>query len=269
MSKYSSAQLHKSIQLTIEELANLMDKAKFLKEIEAYLDTVSKFHHYSFHNQLLIHDFFPTASHVAGFCTWRDKFNRKIKKGEKGIPILAPIRVSKCPSDKQEAYDEDEEKEIKLFFKVVYVFDISQTEGDDIPELDVWKSPEIRPKLHQRLIDYTQSLGLSVDVADLGSAQGALTSDHQILLDTTAGTKTLVHEITHHIASHLDSEKSHEQRELEAEATAYVVCKHFGFEDLKSPNYLYLTGLKSKNLLASLATISNLTQQIISSLKVN
>jgi hypothetical protein len=240
-----------------------MDEAKFSKEIEAYLDTVSKFHQYSFHNQLLIHDFFPTASYVAGFCTWRDKFNRKVRKGEKGIPILAPIRVSKSPSDKGEAQDEDEEKEIKLFFKVVYVFDISQTEGDDLPELDVWKSPEIRPKLHERLIDFAQSLGLSVIVKELGSAQGALTSDHHILLDTTAGTKTLVHEIAHYLAGHLGSEKSHEQRELEAEATAYVVCKHFGFEDLKSPNYLYLTGLKAEDLFSSLSTISNLAQQII------
>jgi hypothetical protein len=263
MSKYSSAQLQKSIHTTIEELANLMDEAKFSKEIEAYLDTVSKFHQYSFHNQLLIHDFFPTASYVAGFCTWRDKFNRKVRKGEKGIPILAPIRVSKSPSDKGEAQDEDEEKEIKLFFKVVYVFDISQTEGDDLPELDVWKSPEIRPKLHERLIDFAQSLGLSVIVKELGSAQGALTSDHHILLDTTAGTKTLVHEIAHYLAGHLGSEKSHEQRELEAEATAYVVCKHFGLEDLKSPNYLYLTGLKAEDLFSSLSTISNLAQQII------
>jgi hypothetical protein len=240
-----------------------MDEAKFSKEIEAYLDTVSKFHQYSFHNQLLIHDFFPTASYVAGFCTWRDKFNRKVRKGEKGIPILAPIRVSKSPSDKGEAQDEDEEKEIKLFFKVVYVFDISQTEGDDLPELNIWKSPEIRPKLHERLIDFAQSLGLSVIVKELGSAQGALTSDHHILLDTTAGTKTLVHEIAHYLAGHLGSEKSHEQRELEAEATAYVVCKHFGFEDLKSPNYLYLTGLKAEDLFSSLSTISNLAQQII------
>jgi hypothetical protein len=267
MSKYSSAQLQKFIHTTIEGLANLLDEAKFSKEIEAYLDTVSKFHHYSFHNQLLIHDFFPTASNVAGFCTWRDKFNRTVKKGEKGIPILAPIRVSKSPSDKRQTQDEDEEKENKLFFKVVYVFDISQTEGDDIPELDVWKSPEIRPKLHERLIDYAQSLGLSVIVNELGSAQGALTSDHHILLDVTAGTKTLVHEIAHHLAGHLGSEKSHEHRELEAEATAYVVCRHFGFEDLKSPNYLYLSGLNPKNLLASLATISNLTQKIINALK--
>jgi hypothetical protein len=263
MSKYSSAQLQKSIHTTIEELANLMDEAKFSKEIEAYLDTVSKFHQYSFHNQLLIHDFFPTASYVAGFCTWRDKFNRKVRKGEKGIPILAPIRISKSPSDKHQTQDEDEEKEIKLFFKVVYVFDISQTEGDDLPELNIWKSPEIRPKLHERLIDFAQSLGLSVIVKELGSAQGALTSDHHILLDTTAGTKTLVHEIAHYLAGHLGSEKSHEQRELEAEATAYVVCKHFGLEDLKSPNYLYLTGLKAEDLFSSLSTISNLAQQII------
>jgi len=150
---------------------------------------------------------------------------------------------------------------------MVYVFDISQTEGDDIPELDIWKSPEIRPELQKKLIDYAQSLGLSVEIMNLGSAQGSLNSDHQILLDKTAGTKTLVHEIAHHLAGHLGSEISHEQRELEAEATAYVVCRHFCFEDLKSPNYLVLSGLKAENLFASLATISNLSQQIIAYLE--
>jgi antirestriction protein ArdC len=267
MSKYSSAKLQKSIHQTIEELANLIDKAQFSEEIEAYLDTVDKFHHYSFHNQLLIHDFFPTASHVAGFCTWRDKFNRKVRRGEKGIPILAPIRVSKSPLDKQESQDDDEEREVKLFFKVVYVFDISQTEGDDIPQLDVWKSLEARPELQNKLIAYAQSLGLSVEITNLGSAQGSLNSDHQILLDKTAGTKTLVHEIAHHLAGHLGSEISHEQRELEAEATAYVVCRHIGFEDLKSPNYLYLSGLRSEDLSTSLATISSIAQQIIKNIE--
>jgi hypothetical protein len=267
MSKYSSAQLQKSIYATIDELANLIDQAQFSDEIEAYLDTVAKFHQYSFHNQLLIRDFFPTASQVAGFCTWGDKFNRKVRKGEKGIPILAPIRVSKSPSDKQEPQDDDEEKEVKLFFKVVYVFDISQTEGDDIPQLNVWKSLEVRPELQKKLIAYAQSLDLSVEVTNLGSAQGSLTSDHQILLDTTAGTKTLVHEIAHHLAGHLGSEISHEQRELEAEATAYVVCRHFDFEDLKSPNYLYLFGLKAENIKVSFTRISSLAQQIINQIE--
>jgi len=59
------------------------------------------------------------------------------------------------------------------------------------------------------------------------------------------------------------SQKPHEQDKLQAEATAYAVCRHFGFEDLKSPNYLYLTGLKAEDLKASLTTISTLTQQII------
>ena len=76
MAKYSPAQLQKSINAAIEELASLIDEAQFSQEIEAYLDTVAKFHHYSVYNQLLIRDIFPRASHVAGFCTWRDTFNR-------------------------------------------------------------------------------------------------------------------------------------------------------------------------------------------------
>ena len=261
MAKYSPAQLQKSINTTIEELAGLIDEAQFSQEIEAYLDTVAKFHHYSVYNQLLIRDIFPRASHVAGFCTWRDTFNRTIKKGEKGIPILAPVRV------KQEPEDETEEPVYHLFFKVVYVFDISQTEGDEIPALEVWKSKEYRPELHKLLIAYAESLGLTVDVKEIGPSQGVITDDKKIYLNLTAGTKTLVHEIAHFLADHITTEKPHKQRELEAEATAYAVCRHFGFEDLKSPNYLYLTGLTAEDLKASLITISNLAQQIITSIE--
>ncbi len=257
MSKFTSSRLQKSIHNSLEELASLVDQAQFSQEIQSYLDTIAKFHHYSIYNQMLIHDACPQASHVAGFCTWRDQFNRKIRKGEKGIPILAPIQV------KQKDQDDDEEPEIRLFFKVVYVFDISQTEGDEIPALDIWKSPEYRPQLHKILTNYAESLDLKVTYHEMGETQGALTSDHQIFLSITAGTKTLVHEIAHFLAEHLESDKPHKQRELEAEAVAYVVCRHFGFEDLKSPNYLYLTGLKADDLKVSLTTISTLAQKII------
>lgn len=203
------------------------------------------------------------ASHVAGFCTWRDKFNRTVKKGEKGIPILAPVRV------KENLQNEDDEPSYKQFFWVVYVFDISQTEGDEVPALDVWKSPEYGLELQKVLINYAESLGLSVNVEDIGEAQGALTSDHKIFLNASAGTKVLVHEIAHYLADHLESSKDHKLRELEAEAVAYAVCRHFGFEDLKSPNYLYLTGLNAEDLKASLTTISGLAQEIINEVAVD
>jgi hypothetical protein len=76
-----------------------------------------------------------------------------------------------------------------------------------------------------------------------------------------------VHEIAHFLANHLETSKPHAQRELEAEATAYTVCRHFGFENLKSPNYLYLTGLKAEDLKASLTTISTLAQEIINNVE--
>jgi hypothetical protein len=261
MAKFTSTQLQKSINTSLEELASLLDAAKFSQEIQSYLDTIAKFHHYSIYNQLLIYWANPSASHVAGFCTWRDQFNRTVKKGEKGIPILAPVRVKVDPQN------EEDEPEHKLFFKVVYVFDISQTEGDEVPALDVWKSPEYRPELQKVLINYAESIGLKVKVGDIGEAQGSLTSDHQIFLNASAGTKTLVHEIAHFLANHLETSKPHAQRELEAEATAYAVCCHFGFDDLKSPNYLYLSGLKADDLKASLTTISILAQQIINQIE--
>lgn len=145
----------------------------------------------------------------------------------------------------------------------MYVFDISQTEGDEVPALDVWKSPEFRPELQKVLIDYAESLGLTVDYEDIGAAQGALTSDHKIYLNLISGTKTLVPEIAHFLARHLENSMGNKQRELYAEPTAYAVCRYFGFEDLKSPNYLYLMGLKINDLNLSLTFISALSQKII------
>jgi hypothetical protein len=107
-----------------------------------------------------------------------------------------------------------------------------------------------------------------VKVDDIGETQSALTSDHQIFLNITAGTKTLVHEIAHFLADHLESSKPHAQREFESEANAYSVFRHFGFENLKSPNYLYLTGLKAEDLKASLTSISTLAQQIITMVEI-
>lgn len=73
----------------------------------------------------------------------------------------------------------------------------------------------------------------------------------------------VLNEMIHHLAGHIESSKDHTQRELEAEAVAHVVCRHFGFEDLKSPNILYLTGLKAKDLKARQSTISSSAHEFI------
>ena len=113
-----------------------------------YLKTMSRFHHYSLNNIILIQQQCPHATHVAGFTKWKNTFGRNVRKGEKGIKILAPTPVKKKvevtkidPDTQMPAKDENgndivEEKEIKLpFFKVVSVFDASQTDGRPLPAI--------------------------------------------------------------------------------------------------------------------------------------
>lgn len=121
VNKNSSTELQKKIQSHLEELAQATDVARKSKEMLRYLDFVSKFHQYSPANIWLILLAKPDASQVAGFHKWKS-MGRFVRTGEQGLPILAPILI------KQE--DEDGlEKQMLIGFKVVYVFDVTQTEG--------------------------------------------------------------------------------------------------------------------------------------------
>ena len=113
-----------------------------------YLSTMSRFHRYSVNNTMLIYMQRPDATHVAGFNKWRDQFGRNVMKGEKGIKIIAPTPYKKKieevkldPDTKAPMLDADgkvmvEEKEVKIpMYKVVSVFDVSQTEGKPLPQL--------------------------------------------------------------------------------------------------------------------------------------
>ena len=119
--------LIKEVESALENLATLTEEAKNSREVLAYLDFTSKFHNYSFYNTLSIFFHCPTATQVAGFATWK-KLGRHVRKGERGIPILAP-----CFKRKSEVDEEDADEKIISFFKMVYVFDVSQTEGDELP----------------------------------------------------------------------------------------------------------------------------------------
>jgi hypothetical protein len=257
----ASAQLTAKIESYVEELAALTDQARIADAMRAYLDTCARFHTYSWHNTLLILLARPTAQQVAGYRTWQ-QLKRQVRKGERGIPILAPmfIRLEK---------DNPESKTL-VRFKVVHVFDLAQTEGDPLPAPPDWTSPERNELLTQRLLAFAASLGITVTVKRLaGSTQGASTGG-TILLSPEAGTKTLVHELAHellHQGQQAESPMSREAKEAEAEAVAYVVGRHFGLESLGSPNYLALWHADSKVLKAQLERIVGCSRQIITALE--
>jgi len=200
----------------------------------------------------------PNATRVAGYNAWKS-FNRFVRRGEHGIPILAPCTYTK---------GEGEEGQTKIFFKITYVFDISQTEGEPLPEPPDWKNPARLADLEARLIDFARSKNITVTIEKCGNAQGKSTGG-AIVLDPTAGTATLIHELAHEIL-HRDNTRSQtdrQTREIEAESVAYVVASYFDLPQLESPNYLALWEANAEQITARLQRINRAAQEIINSVE--
>jgi hypothetical protein len=236
-------------------LATEVDQARITDVLSKYVNACGVFHRYSLFNQFLIYMDNPDATRVAGFTTWK-KLNRFAKKGEHGIPILAPCIYKKEDSKGKE--------KTNIFFKTVYVFDVAQTEGDPLPQPPEWISPEQDANLFGALKGFAESNGFTVMIRQLdGDAQGVARNNGTILIAPTAGTKTLIHEIAHELL-HFDKKvREHGQEEIEAESIAYVVAKHFGLQDLKSPNYLALHHADGKKIMETLETIRTTASRII------
>ena len=240
-----------------------------------YLSCMSKFHSYSLNNILLIAMQKPDAAFVTGFHAWHDKHGRNVKKGEKGIRIFAPVKYKvKVESD----IPGEEPKEIeKTGFKVTYVWDISQTEGKELPSIGV-------NELKGDVNEYTKlmrALRLNCPVPitfeDIeGSAKGYYNdSNKEIVLRSgmsqTQTIKTLIHEMAHqrlHSKDAIGKDCHVDQRtmEIEAESIAFTVCKRY---DLDTDDYSfgYIAGWSSgkdaKELKTSLERIRNTADEII------
>jgi hypothetical protein len=195
---------------------------------ERYLQVQSQFHRYSFGNCLLIATQCPEATQVAGFHAWR-KMGRFVRKGEKALFILAPM-VYKA-SD--EATDNDPERVIRGF-KWVGVFDVSQTDGDDLPQVCHRLTGDDPNGIYGRLVAVAQSLGFTVhDVPIPGEANGECshqTKTIRIEVTNTAAqrAKSLAHEIAHAILHAEYSDRA--LAELEAESVAWVICQSLGLD---------------------------------------
>lgn len=254
--RFSANDLSSKVTSHIEELAQATDAALLSEEMTRYLDTFANFHQYSPHNVWLILMARPSASAVAGYHRWRE-LNRYVCKGEHGIPILAPMF-------KKETNGHGEEEQSLIGFKVVYVFDLSQTEGEPLPDPPNWKSPEKNEELQGRLTIFAESKGISVTVKSLACEIQGVSKGGLIELDPSAGTKTLIHEIAHelmHKNGHIALQRS--VKELEAEAVAYVVGKHLGLDGLSSPSYIALHGADSEMILGHMERIRTTATEII------
>lgn len=250
----------------------------------AYLTAMSKFHHYSFGNAMLIFMQCPNASHVAGYHDWKRKFGRQVKRGEHGITILAPCPYRRREEVEETAPDGSTATTIQLVqrvgFRTVTVFDVSQTEGKPLPELV--------HKLTGGVVDYeriTEAIShlspypISIE-AFPGAAFGCCNfAERRILVQPDMSQvqtiKTMIHEVSH-AKLHAPIEdgdgetppqrKRRFVREMEAESVAYVVCQHFGI-DTADYSFGYVAGWShGKNLSqlkASLELIRNTAAELI------
>lgn len=202
---------------------------------QRYLDMQARFHRYSLNNTLLILQQFPEASRIAGFHTWKN-LNRAVVKGAKAIKILAPRTVTVT----EQRDDGSDYKRKKIVgFGVANVFDISQTEGEDLPEVITKLDGDVPSGLLDELLVFALEQGCDVEIGDARGANGYFRNDiKQIVvghhLPMAQQTKTLAHEIGHLLLhSDLDQRDLHLNRadkELEAESVAYIVCQHFGLD---------------------------------------
>lgn len=254
--RFTSVDLAGSITEKIKELAEATDIARMSAEMLKYLDLYSRFHSYSVFNIWSIMLAYPGATQVAGFQRWKS-MGRYVKKGEKGIPILAPILFKEDP-------DDPDSENILRGFKVVYVYDVSQTDGEDLPEPPNWKSLEKNKELEGKLIQFANKRGIQVNFLKLSGETQGVSKGGLIEIDPSAGSKTLIHEVAHEVM-HRDKNRPAESclRELEAESVAFVVCKHFGLEISSSPNYIALHGASSEMIMQHLERIRKTALEII------
>lgn len=268
-----------------------------------YLSTMSRFHKYSLNNVMLIHSQRPDATLVAGFNKWKNQFGRHVKKGERGIQILAPVPFKKKvdevkldPHTKAPILDKDgnlvkEVKEVSVpMFKVVSVFDVSQTDGKPLPVLAHSLSGDVQQyEVFMEALRRTSPVPIVIAHTDR-DVDGFfdLTAQQITIQDGMSQVQTIcagVHEIAHSKLHNYDKmteladdgvtvlapeEKDRHTEEVEAESISYAVCQYFGIETAdNSFGYIasWSQGKELKELRASLETINRTSSELISSIE--
>ncbi len=265
-----------------------------LEKYQAYLRTMSHFHHYSVNNQMLIFSQCPHATLVAGYQKWQNQFSRHVLRGEKGISILAPtpykIKVEKeklDPDTKLPLLDADgntitEEKEVQIpMFRPVKVFDVSQTDGKPLPERVQSPVAELTGNVehYEAFMEALRRISpVPIEMKPLSNdLDGFFSPSKQsiTLRDGMSEVQTVcaaVHEIAHSklhdYAKQPNSQpKDSNTEEIEAESIAYTVCAYFGIETSANSFGYVATWTKDKDLKAfkdSLDTIRKTSSELIS-----
>lgn len=276
-----TAELNKKCREYTAELVEAVKKKKDDRRLLEYFEFCSRFHYYSFHNRMLIWVHRPDATFVAGFKAWQE-MGRSVRKGEKGIPILAPMRVKGRKGQEREPETGTEEIEGEgkgqqserkniLRFKVVSVWDVSQTDGDPLPETpDILTVEGELGSLLSSLEAVVADKGIKLEYVDtlpIASACGLSSGGAVKIIASMTGQErfhVLAHELAHELLHDPQKriELSRKVKELEAEATAFVVGRHFGLES-KAPTYLALYRVEEVDIIASLDRIVSTASSMI------
>ena len=276
-------------------ITELFDSERY----KEYLKVMSKFHNYSFRNTVLIAMQKPDASLLAGFSAWKNNFERNVMRGQKGIKIIAPSpykikqEMQKIdPHTQKPIIGKDgkpvtEEKEITIpAYKVVSVFDVSQTEGKELPDIavDELTGDVDRYKDFFAALEKTSPVPIAFENIEGGSHGYYHLEDKRIAINEGMSElqtlKTAIHEIAHAKLHDIDLNAPKDEqprvdrrtREVEAESVAYTVCQHYGL-DTSDYSFGYVAGWSSgrelSELKSSLETIRSAAAEIINSIDAN
>jgi hypothetical protein len=241
--------------------------------LTAYLTAMGRFHNYSFGNILEIARQKPDATRVAGLYAW-NQLKRKVKKGEHGIRILAPVVGIKRKKDEEVEKDiRTQNKAVLVGFRSAYVFDVSQTDGEELPELSTKVSGDVGER-RERLIDFIIAQGIQLEFKEsIAPALGVSYGGKIALLpgqSTAEEFSTLVHELSHEMLHKADRRTATTKtvRETEAEAIAFVVSKTIGLDTGRaSADYIHLYHGNAALLTESLEVIQRTSALILSALE--
>lgn len=275
----------------IEELFNS-------EQYKEYLKTMSKFTDYSFNNTMLIFMQRPDASHIAGYKSWQTNFNRHVKRGEKGITIIAPCpykekteRERTDPVTNQPVLGADGRpatetiETTRISFRAVTVFDISQTEGEPLPSLGVDELTGSVENYAAFFDTLKQTSPFPIEFEAMEGKKGYCNFQERRIaikesMSETQNIKTAIHEITHAQLHDYyntagqdaapENKKSRNMREVEAESVAYVVCQRYGI-DTSEYSFPYVAGWESHDkeiLKNSLSVIQETADNLITNIDV-
>jgi len=256
------SQMQQAIRENVQRLIAQLERGES-DAMKSYLSAMAKFHRYSFGNILMIAAARPDATRVAGFHTWL-QFGRHVKKGEKGIAILAPLVGKRKDED---AKDASENERVLYGFRRVYVWDVSQTEGAELPSLKQ-VTGEVSNEF-DRLKNFVvaQNIELVFDES-IAPALGASYGGRIALLPNLSAAEsfaTLAHEVAHELLHRIErrAQTTRTQRETEAEAVAFIVSSAIGLDASSSADYIQLYNGDVELLTESLELIQQTASRIL------